>query len=457
MKKILLSLVTLMVGLSAFAQTEYKFNDATVWGDFTNPAAGEAAQVESGKAITNGNLKIEATFPEGKNGARFFAATNDGTINFRIYVESTVTFSTVDGSAMTTVEFSGSNLGASYLTGDGYENSKWTGNASSFTLKCTKSTVQINSMKVYSAGEAGPTDISNTPATAYTVTEALALIEKGEGLSSKVYVKGTISKVESIDTDQYGNATYFITDGTKELEIYRGYGLKGNKFTTAEDIQDGDEVIVYGQLVDYKGTKEMTSGSQIYSLNGKTDVDTPETPDTPEDPYTLVGAGTLSNPYTTADIIKAIYKDGDVTTGVWVKGTILGCFGSEKEPISSKDAVASNIALGNADGTSVIPVQLVYVKEGDNRVREAVNVMDNPSNIGKEVYVFGNIEKYFSVAGMKSTSDYSWDGVTSSIKSVATSASSTIYNLNGQKLSAPQKGINIVKMANGKTQKVLVK
>lgn len=448
MKKILLSLFTLMVGLSAFAQTEYSFDNATVWG-YDNPAQGEFTQVPTGGVVQNGNLKITVTFPEGKNGLRFFSHSTTGTINLRGYVDSEVTIATVDGSAMTAVEFAGTNLGASYVKGEGYENGTWKGNANSFTLNIIKSTIQINTIKVYSGG-AAPTDISNTPETAYTTTQALALIEKGEGLSTKVYVKGTITTA-TVALD-YGNADYTITDGTSSLLIYRGYGLKGNKFTSADDIQDGDEVIVYGQLVDYNGTKEMTSGSQIYSLNGKTDVDTPETPDTPEDPYTLVGAGTFENPYTTADIIKGIYKDGEVKEGVWVKGTILGCFGSEKEPISSKDAVASNIALGNADGTSVIPVQLVYVKDGDNRVREAINVMDNPSNIGKEVYVFGNVEKYFSVAGLKSTSNYSWDGKTSSIKSIATSASSTIYNLNGQKLAAPQKGINIV---NG--VKVLVK
>lgn len=450
MKKILLSLFTLMLGLSAFAQTEYKFDDATAWGDFTNPAAGEFAQVESGKAITNGNLKIEVTFPEGKNGARFFANSNSGAINLRFYVESEIKISTVDGTSMTTVEFSGSNLGASYLTGDGYENSKWSGNANSFTLKCIKSTVQLNSINVYSAGEAGPIDISNTPATAYTVTEALALIEKGEGLTAKVYVKGTISKVESIDTDQYGNATYFITDGKNELEVYRGYGLKGAKFTSTEDIQDGDEVIVYGQLVDYKGTKEFTTGSQIYSLNGKTDVDTP---DEPEEPYTLVGNGTLENPYTTEDIIKGIYKDGETISGVWVKGTILGCVNTSKgNTLSDKDPVVSNIALGNADGSAIIPIQLPFVSEEGSPVRDAINVMNNPSNVGKTVYLYGDVIKYCGVAGLKNTSDYSWDGSANSIKTISTTSASKIFNLNGQKLSAPQKGINII---NG--VKVLVK
>ena len=54
------------------------------------------------------------------------------------------------------------------------------------------------------------------------------------------------------------------------MEIYRGYYLEGENFTAEDQIKVGDKVIVYGKLVDYKGTKEMTTGSSIYSLNGVT-------------------------------------------------------------------------------------------------------------------------------------------------------------------------------------------
>lgn len=451
MKKILLSLFTVLMSVAAFAQTEYKFNDASAWGNYENAAPGEFAQVNSGDVLTQGNLKISVSFTDG-NGVRFFTATgaNEGKINFRAYNGATVTLSTVDGSNMSAVEIAGSNLGSQYVKDfDGYNNGVWKGNANSITLTIIKSTVQINTITIY-AGEAGPKDITNTPETAYTTSQAFDLIKAGEGLSSDVYVKGTVSSVKDIDTGDYGNATYFITDGTKELEIYRGYGLGGQKFTSTDDLQDGDEVIVYGKLVDYNGTYEMTTGSKIYSLNGKTQADNPGTGDNPgggDDPqpsYTVVGKGTLEEPYTTEDIIKGIYKE-NAPVMVWVKGTILGCFGSAKEPISTKDAVASNIAIGNADGTNVIPVQLVYVKDGDNHVREALNLMDNTDNIGKEVWVYGSIEKYFSVAGMKSTSDYSFDGKTTSVNAIdMTTAPKVIFNVAGQKLNTVQKGINIV-------------
>ena len=116
-------------------------------------------------------------------------------------------------------------------------------------------------------------DITNTPETAYTVAKANDLITAGQGLETEVYVIGTITKIQEVSTS-YGNATYWIGDGTEysanDLEIYRGYYLEGENFTAEDQIKVGDKVIVYGKLVDYKGTKEMTTGSSIYSLNGVT-------------------------------------------------------------------------------------------------------------------------------------------------------------------------------------------
>lgn len=122
--------------------------------------------------------------------------------------------------------------------------------------------------------EGGETvDISNTPETAYTVAKALELITAGEGLDTKVYVKGTVSTIKEISKD-YGNATYNLSDDgttTNELVVYRGYYLGGEKFTTGDELEVGDEVVVYGKLVLYGGnTPEVNSGSSIYSINGTT-------------------------------------------------------------------------------------------------------------------------------------------------------------------------------------------
>lgn len=116
-------------------------------------------------------------------------------------------------------------------------------------------------------------DITNTPATAYTVAKAKELIAAGEGLEAKVYVAGIISKVAKIALD-YGNANYNISDnGTtdNDMIVFRGLYLDGEKFTSEDQIKVGDKVIVYGKLINYNNTTpEIEAGSKIYSLNGQT-------------------------------------------------------------------------------------------------------------------------------------------------------------------------------------------
>ncbi|MBQ6188132.1 MAG: hypothetical protein IJK49_09355 [Prevotella sp.] len=88
------------------------------------------------------------------------------------------------------------------------------------------------------------------------------------GKIENVYVKGIISKINSIDTGEWGNANYYISDdGSVESEqfyIYRGFYIDGQKFTSADQIQVGDEVVVRGDLVNHNGnTPEFTTGSRI--------------------------------------------------------------------------------------------------------------------------------------------------------------------------------------------------
>lgn len=115
-------------------------------------------------------------------------------------------------------------------------------------------------------------DITNTPETAYDVAKAIELIAAGQGLETKVYVKGNITKIDEVST-KFGNATFYIGDGAEktdnDLMIYRSYTLDNQKFTDENQIKVGDEVIMYGLLVDYNGTKEMKT-CYIYSLNGVT-------------------------------------------------------------------------------------------------------------------------------------------------------------------------------------------
>lgn len=110
----------------------------------------------------------------------------------------------------------------------------------------------------------------------YDAVKALALAEELDeaGKIAGVYVAGKVCEVKEISTD-FGNATYSISvDGTTEgatFSIYRGYYFNGEKFTSTDQLKVGDEVVVLGDIVNYKGnTPQLTQGSQVVKHNGNT-------------------------------------------------------------------------------------------------------------------------------------------------------------------------------------------
>lgn len=158
--------------------------------------------------------------------------------------------------------------------------------------------------------------------------------------------------------------------------------------------------------------------------------------------YVIEGEGTFEAPYTPADVQ---YFNGKATEKVWVKGQILGSInGSTIYPASDTEkTVASNIAIGTPD--LYVPVQL----SSGSDVRAALNLIDNPELQDATVWVYGSLENYFSMPGVKSTSDYSLDGQTGIIIAIEQPATGEkqIYSIDGRRLTKLTKGINIV---NGK-------
>ena len=114
----------------------------------------------------------------------------------------------------------------------------------------------------------------------YSVAKAMAVaIAAGnDGTPDDVYIKGIISEIKEISTS-YGNATFWISDdgfqpaeNTKILQIFRAFSFNGDKFTDAEALAVGDEVVLVGRLKNYNdNTPETNSGAKLVSLNGKTE------------------------------------------------------------------------------------------------------------------------------------------------------------------------------------------
>lgn len=165
------------------------------------------------------------------------------------------------------------------------------------------------SQKVQPAG-------TGTAADPFNVAGAVKYIEDGGSESELKYVKGKVVSIEKFD-ESYGSMKYYISDDgtpTNQFYVFNGYaGPNRTKFSGADALKAGDEVVICGNLIVYSGTKEFQTGNYIVSLNGEGGTTTPDTPTT--------GKGSESNPYTVAEAIAAI-KAGAPTSEVYVTGIV---------------------------------------------------------------------------------------------------------------------------------------
>ena len=179
------------------------------------------------------------------------------------------------GETAVSTETTGSSEANTYDIAEGYQAA---GNV--YALKVTsKHNAQITKIEIYESGvDPTPdpgTSIANTPETAYTASEALDILASDADLSPNVYVKGSVASISELSTE-YGNATFFLTDGSKELYIFRAKYLEGTTFTAEDQLKVGDEVIACGQLKNYVKDDTTTpelSNCYTYSVNGKTKLD----------------------------------------------------------------------------------------------------------------------------------------------------------------------------------------
>ncbi len=225
---------------------------------------------------------------------------------------------------------------------------------------------------------------TGTEADPYNITAALAKIKtlKGGENTGEIFVKGKIRSVKEVDTGNFGNATYFISDDiTKKmdsLQIYRSKYLGNAKFTAKDQIKVGDEVVIRGIFVNFKGNtpESEPNKSWIHSLNGKTVEAETLVPGEPK------GAGTETEPYNvTAALakVRALAADGKLEN-IYVKGKIRliksvdkGQYGNATYYISDDNTkkmdslqIFRSMYLGNAKFTA-----------------------DNQIKVGDEVVIYG--------------------------------------------------------------------
>ena len=92
---------------------------------------------------------------------------------------------------------------------------------------------------------------------------------------------------------------------------------------------------------------------------------------------------------------------------VWVKGYIVGGDLTQNE-ISYSAPFNSSTHFAIASKPSVWMRDFCVAVELPSKVRDALNLVDNPTLLGRMVWVYGTIvETYFNLNGVKSVSDYS--------------------------------------------------
>lgn len=120
----------------------------------------------------------------------------------------------------------------------------------------------------------------------------------------------------------------------------------------------------------------------------------------------FAGTGTEADPYTVADILAMNLDNTDIASA-YVKGYIVGSlkngsFSEANASFSAEGAQASNIMI--ADDASCTDFNLVAAVQLVNKsdIRTALNLVDNPGNLGKQLTIAGNVTKYCGHIGVKS-------------------------------------------------------
>lgn len=339
MKKLLLSLA-LVLGMSTVASaaevTFEKWNGYSWSGD-----ANEWKTTANGYSIdyVKGTSSTDLPSPDQYsiriyNGASVTFTSPEGVTFDKVVVtcNSLTKTTTAAASLGWTVGETDATTKTFEITAAAAQNSITLSSADGKQLRIEKIVITDNSTGTTEPDPIDPETPTNTSTAEnpYTVTEALAFAQSLTSTQEvEAFAKGTVKAIKELSTS-YGNATYTITDGTSDLSVYRGYYLDGAKFTAEDQLKEGDEVIVSGKLVNFKGnTPQFTTGSKILSINGETAPEV-QTVDYADIAAFLKAANTTDNSRITG-ATTAVYQNGRY---LWLKdnsGVLLAYNGGDIE------------------------------------------------------------------------------------------------------------------------------
>jgi hypothetical protein len=119
-----------------------------------------------------------------------------------------------------------------------------------------------------------------------------------------------------------------------------------------------------------------------------------------------VGDGSFDSPF---DVATAV--SNNVGTNVWVNGFIVGNIEVGADNLANLSApFTTNTNLYIAASASETDTTQMLIVQLSTGVRDATNLVDNPGNLGQEIKFRGDLQAYFTVAGLKSTDGYWMNG-----------------------------------------------
>ncbi len=270
-----------------------------------------------------------------------------------------------------------------------------------------------------------PTLPKGTETNPYDVAEAIEMVNNSTAVSAWYtgYIVGSVrpgvSEVSSDEDIIWGadaetKVTLVIgqTAESKSLDECMVIALpQGSDLRTYGNLMDVPEnylkqiwvLATPGELLGMKAFTGNTGAKNEWRIEGVT------VPGAEGDPV-ADGDGSEAKPYSASQVV-AMGKSVN-ETGKWVSGYIVGYVPDKyldgalfTVPATS----ATNILIANTpdetDYNKCVPVQLPA-----GSVRSAINLMDNPGNLGKICSLYGDLTAYFGAAGIKNTSDYKIDG-----------------------------------------------
>lgn len=214
-------------------------------------------------------------------------------------------------------------------------------------------------------------------------------------LSSADPTTATKTKLSATIPQPTGSWSEFVASGEISLASFSGTIYIGFRYVAAA----GSNYTTY-RVDDVVAGESAPSGGDTPNPGG----------DTPAE-----GAGSADQPYTVEQVIALKPTSTTVIKeGVWATGYIVGFVDTSKASSASADntvfgttgAVASNLLIASSpdvkDLSKCVSVQLASGSD----VRKALNLLDNPSMLGKQVSVKGNIRLYVGIPGVHSPSAY---------------------------------------------------